>query len=135
MALDPASFVVHDVSRFPVVHARAEAIQPGYAGQWSREMDALLAQDETFVVVMAGNEAAETHEDRKQRGLWLKRNRQALGRTCLALVGIEPDGLKRAALRLQAAMAVKAFGIPAEIVASAAEAEQASARILQGRGA
>lgn len=135
MAFDMAAFVIHDVSGFPVVHARAEAIRPGYSAQWAREMDALVAQDAAFVVVLAGNEADETHEDRKQRGLWLKRNRDMLGRKCLALVGIEPDGLKRAALRLQAAVAVKAFGIPAEIVASAVEADKLSARILAAREA
>lgn len=61
-------------------------------------------------------------------------NMAILARKCRALIGIEPDGFKRAALRLQAAVAVKAFGIPAEIVASAAEADRRSADILGARG-
>ncbi|OCC04002.1 hypothetical protein BA190_16070 [Labrys sp. WJW] len=135
MPFDHQAFIVHDVSGFPIIRSRPEAIVPGYAGRWMSEMEALLAQGQPFVVVFPAGHAEEAHEDRKRRGIWLKANKQALGRLCLSLIAIEPDRLKRVALRAQTAMATKAFGIAMEIAASSEEATALAARlIVTGRG-
>lgn len=136
MPIDHQAFTVHDISSFPIIRSRPEAIVPGYAERWVSEMEALLAQGQPFVVVFPTGSAEEAHEDRKRRGIWLKANKKALGRLCLSLIAIEPDRLKRMALRAQAAMATKVFGIAMEIAASPEEASDLAARLIaKGHGA
>ena len=130
MPLDIQTFAVHDISGFPIILTRPEAIVPGYAEAWEREMDMLLAEGRPFIVVFPTTGAEEGHEDRKRRGLWLKANKQALAHLCLSLITIEPDGLKRIALKAQTAMATKAFGIPAQITSSLDEAARLAKQLL-----
>jgi len=115
-------FTIHDASDFPIVLARPEAVTPGYAAHWENEMEALLTRQKPFVVIFPASRTEETTEDRKRRGLWLKANKDRLGRLCLSLITVERDRLKRAELKTQASMATKAFGIPVAIVASFEEA-------------
>ncbi len=91
MPLDLDAFTIHDVSAFPIVRSRADAIEPGYAARWEREMDVLLTHGECFVVVFPEPRTEETHEDRKRRGIWLKQHKEALGRLCLSLIAVEPE--------------------------------------------
>jgi len=123
MLPNPQSFRVHDVSAFPVVRVLIRAQEPGYALQWICEMDLLLALGRPFMLLFDGDRGEETHEDRKQRGQWLKRNKDALQAVCRGMISVEPDAQARAVLQARAAITVKAFGIPMEVVASAAEAE------------
>jgi hypothetical protein len=135
MLPNPQSFVVHDVSCFPLVRARIDQQQVGYAPQWIDEMDLLVALGRPFVLLFeSGRPEEEAHEDRRQRGLWLKKNKQALQEVCRALVSVEPDALKRTALKAQALMAVKAFGIPMDVVASTGEAEHCARERLSCAG-
>ncbi|MBN8948931.1 MULTISPECIES: hypothetical protein [unclassified Rhizobium] len=132
MTIDATTFAFHDVSLWPIVRHSAAAAQPGYSKQWEREMDALLALSMPFVVIMEGDEQAEEHEDRKARGIWLKKNKTALAAVCKAVIGIEAGAIKRAAMQLQMNLATKAFGMRMEIVASKEEAMQLAERILEG---
>ncbi|MDP9901751.1 hypothetical protein [Variovorax ginsengisoli] len=121
MTLNSADFTLHDVARFPLVLAKGET-SPGYAAQWEREMQALLAHGKAFVLVHPQARAEEAHEDRKRRGLWLKQNKQALGACCKAVISVEPDDVRRTALAAQSAMAEKAFGIPMRMAATLEQA-------------
>ncbi|CAH1694644.1 conserved hypothetical protein [Hyphomicrobiales bacterium] len=121
--LNTQSFVVHDVDAFPIVRSRSGAIQPGYGAQWQREMDALIAHGEPFVVIFDQGHPEEAHDDRKLRGLWLKRNRERLAAMCKAVLAVEPNAGKRLALKAQAALVSKAFNVPMEIAATPAGAE------------
>ncbi len=94
-------------------------------------MDTLLARGEPFVILFEEGHAHEEHEDRKTRGLSLKRSKERLAGLCKALVRLEPDLEKRAAQAEQAAMATKAFGVPTEIVGSPVEAEACARDILR----
>lgn len=134
MSLDIEAFSVHDVSGFPLIRLRPDRMEPGFASQWEIEMDALLLKGRPFVIVFPALRTKESHEDRKRRGIWLKRNKQVLGGLCLCLISVEPDGLKRIALKAQAAMAKKAFGIPAEVVAADREAEVLAGQLLAAAG-
>lgn len=116
-------FELHDVSDFPIVRSRANAARPGYAPQWEKEMEALVARAEPFAIIFEGERPEETQQDRKRRGIWLKQNKSRLGAVCKALVSIEEDDLKRIAVKAQSVMAEKAFGIPMVVVASHKEAE------------
>lgn len=116
------SFSIHDVASFPLVRMNDDAAIPGYAAQWIKEMDALLSLARPFVMLHGAGEDDERHEDRKERGLWLKHHKESLGRYCLAMIGIEADPLKREAMKAMSAMATKAFGVASHVVDSDEEA-------------
>ncbi|MBN3791326.1 hypothetical protein [Burkholderia sp. Ac-20353] len=134
MNLDPQEFVVHDISRFPFCVFRAQAATPGYASQWEKEIDALMREGAAFVVVYVSLDADETHEDRRHRAVWLKQNKAALGAVCKALISVEPDPERRAAVAAHGETAVKAFGIPHEAVASLDDAAALAARLTASDG-
>ncbi|ENN88170.1 hypothetical protein RHSP_39637 [Rhizobium freirei PRF 81] len=133
MTIDATTFTFHDVSLWPIVRQSAGSVRPGYAEQWEREMDSLLAISMPFVVIMEGGQPDEDHEDRKARGIWLKRNKTALVTVCRAVIGIEASAIKRAAIQVQMSLATKAFGTRMEIVASQQEAFELAVQILQGK--
>jgi len=124
------SFVIHDLSSFPVVRMNDGMATPGYAAQWIKEMDALLAISRPFVMLHGANEGDEGHEDRKARGLWLKRHKEELGRYCVAMIGIEADLLKSEAMRAMSDLATKAFGTPTYVVENERDAQELAARLL-----
>lgn len=128
MPLPNHSFILHDVSQFPLVWARDEAAVPGYAGQWRQEMDTLLDHGQPYVLIHGPHQHEEIHEDRKQRGLWLKHNKLALQRVCLALIRYEPDPEQRARIQAMAHIAIQAFGIAHEVLATREQAEAAARR-------
>jgi hypothetical protein len=130
LALNPSSFVIHDVAAFPVVWCRTHRMQPGFSIQWEAEMDALLINARPFVVIFDPGEIEESHEDRKQRGLWLKRNKQAMSGICIGVISIEPDLLQRAAMIAQSLLAAKAFGVATEVAVSIRDAEDKAAELL-----
>ncbi|MBB3285566.1 MULTISPECIES: hypothetical protein [unclassified Rhizobium] len=132
MTIDVSTFTFHDVSLWPIVRQSAGSVRSGYAAQWEREMDAMLAISMPFVVIMDGDQAAEDHEDRKVRGIWLKKNKTALAAICRAVIGIEANPTKRVAIQVQMALATKAFGTRMELVASQEEALRLAKRILEG---
>ncbi|WDD93808.1 hypothetical protein Bsp3421_003908 [Burkholderia sp. FERM BP-3421] len=121
MTLDSSQFRLHDLSQFPMCLFRSTEATEGYASTWIAEMEALVAAGKPFTVVYQalGDEA---HEDRKQRGLWLKRNKVELGAVCQATITVEPDAKRRAELEAWAEGAVKAFGIPHKAVPTLADA-------------
>ena len=126
------SFVLHDVSAFPVVRFDTSRATPGYATQWIAELEALLARGEPFVLVADGG-VRDDGADRKARMLFLKARRADLARVCRAIVGVEPNALVRAARSAQAVVLAKAFGL--EMVFAASEAEAlAVARSRLGAG-
>ncbi len=129
VTLKTTDFSIHDVSRFPLVLASAET-PPGYAARWAAELQALIAHGRPFVVVLAHARAEESHEDRKQRGIWLKHNKQALAALCKAVISVEPDAVRRAALLAQSMLAEKAFGVPMRTVCTVEQAFAEGSRLL-----
>lgn len=128
MMLD--DFTVHDLADFPVVRMRR--VWPGYASQWETEMNALMAQTAPFVVIFDDRAPAEVHEDRRVRGLWLKRNKTDLGKICRAVIAVEADPVTRMAMQAQALAAGKAFGLAMVIASSVSEAEEKARELLYG---
>ncbi|KLD72769.1 hypothetical protein FZ025_19930 [Xanthomonas hyacinthi] len=129
MSLDPSTFTIHDIREFPFIVFNQAAAQPGYAKQWEAEMVALLGNGQPFVVVYDQLRTDETHEDRKHRGIWLKHNKEPLGRVCKALISIEPDEERRAQVKAMSEIAVKAFGIPHEVAATREDALRIARRL------
>ncbi|MDR5784537.1 hypothetical protein QCE63_34600 [Caballeronia sp. LZ065] len=120
--LDSATFTVFDIRSFPVITLRNDAIRPGYAEQWLREMDRLVAHGEPFVMLHVEMPDNEPHEDFRRRGQWLKQNKEALARVCSMLITVESDDEKREDARGRGRGATKAFGIPHRAVGTLAEA-------------
>lgn len=131
MSLLSVPFRIHDVRRFPLCLFDPTHAQPGYAAQWQTEMEALLAAGQPFTIAYIELDPAETHEDRKQRGLWLKHNKARLGLLCRAQISVEPDAARRAEASRQGALAAKAFDIPHEAVATLEEAVALTRRLTR----
>lgn len=136
-----AGFELHDVSTFPFVHATARERQFGVAPQWQREMEMLIDRNEPFVILfpphhhggmddLQGEERQRAQLELKQRTLWLKQNRQALGRVCRGLIAVEPDAVRRALEQAKAAMLEKVFGVPLKVSGSTQDAEALGNRLL-----
>ena len=133
--MDRAAFTLHDVSAFPVVRMRnGDACTPGYAPAWCREMDALLGRNTPFVLIYQRRRNDEPHDDRVARGLWLKRNKDALAERCRALIIVEPDRDRRAALDAAFPSLVRAFGTPQAACATDEEAVALARQALRATG-
>lgn len=130
MRFNETSFVIHDISAFPIVRQRAGAVRPGYAARWEREMDTLVQAATPFVVILQQGYAEEDQADRQSRALWLRRNREPLAAICKVVIGIEHNSLKRAAFKAQALLAAEAFGTKVDIAASDEEAMAMARAIL-----
>jgi hypothetical protein len=128
------SFLIHDISSFPLVWMKDGTSMPDYATQWKKEMDALLSISRPFVMLHGASESDERQQDRKERGLWLKHHKEELARYCVAMIGIEADPLKNQVMKAMSAMATKAFGTPAYVVGNDEEARQLATRLLRLSG-
>ncbi|HMN78482.1 MAG TPA: hypothetical protein PKA20_01010 [Burkholderiaceae bacterium] len=126
-------FKVLDAAEFPVVRIRMQGLAPGYAEDWAREMDALLATGEPFVIMLMDEHRKDEHADARVKTMWIKANRQAFAEQCRGLVMVEPNPVKRLALKAQGAVAAKAFGMRFAIAPSAPEAETMASHLLAGQ--
>jgi hypothetical protein len=127
-----AEFQLHDTSDFPVVRLSGHGLPAGYGPQWAVEMDALLDQEQPFVLIFLDTVEDEAHEDQKLRTVWLKKNKKALAATCRGMVNIEPNKATRMVKRAQGAALAVAFGLTLKFAADRAEAESLARRLLAG---
>ncbi|WP_186113350.1 hypothetical protein [Burkholderia gladioli] len=123
---------IFDLREFPFVLMRNETIEDGYAARWEDEMQTLLRIGMPFVMIFPAGRPEEGHEDRKQRGLWLKQNREALAAICRALISIEPDPAEREAALERAPGIERAFGVPVEVAATLDEARRIALNRMTG---
>lgn len=119
---DASYFKIHDISHFPVVHVRANAVRAGYGRDWIREMERLVAGTTPFVLLYAEPHPEEDHEDYKLRGIWMKVNKARLAARCRAIVRVEPDTEQQEQLLKHSVGVKKAFGVPTEVAATVEEA-------------
>jgi len=130
MTIPSENFSVYDVSAFPIVLSKNEAMVPGYAGQWEKEITSLLQYGKPFVLVFLPPRDEETLADRKHRGIWLQQNRQELAQICRALISVEPDPHERMLAKVQSEVVGKALGIPLEAVATFEEAVSVGKKLI-----
>lgn len=144
MTDDGFRFELHDDSRFPFVRATPKEKQAGTAPQWQREMEALIARAQPFVIIfppdhhadleqLDGDAMRQAQEERKQRALWLKRNREVLAGSCRGMITIELDGARRSAERARATQLEKAFGVPLRVADSGGMADELADALLGQR--
>ncbi|WDD91192.1 hypothetical protein Bsp3421_001093 [Burkholderia sp. FERM BP-3421] len=122
MALDSAAFVVHDISRFPLVSVRLDALPPGFAPQWETEMDLLIAQALPFAVIHHGTPLDEGEDERQRRARWLGQRQEALQPLCKVRIFVEFNAARRAAAITRCRAAMHASGVPYRVVATLDEA-------------
>jgi hypothetical protein len=86
-------------------------------------MNALLDRQEPFVLVVNGVQEEESQEERKQRAIWFKRNRERLGRYCKGNIFlIEADSLRQQ-LQLRATKMSNSETFPFRVAIVATEAK------------
>lgn len=127
-------FFFHDLSRFPIVTAKHGGAPAGYSASWIREMEMLVDNPQSFVMVMPDMRMEAGHDDRKAMIDWQTRNMQRLKARCRAFIAVErePDALNR--IRQRGEKMARAFGMPFLAVATSAEALQCARELLGHSG-
>ncbi|GGY23384.1 hypothetical protein [Paludibacterium paludis] len=134
MTLDAHNFTLYDVREFPIVTANNDALVPGFAARWERELDALVNQPRPFALIFPeGRPEQESREDRQRRMDWFKANKAKLASVCLALISIEPDARKQESLRKRALTLAPFFGVPLDTASTPQDARTKAEARLAGR--
>jgi len=127
-----------DSTQFPLVFLRLDEGADG-SSTTSRstedQLDSVLGREQRFVLIAArapGGDQDGSPEERKQRALFFKRNRERLRRLCAGAVVVEGDRPTPVAIRLAAQAMGKAFGFSFQFVATEFDAID-RARQLVGR--
>lgn len=121
MKVSVDKFRFHNISRFPACIFRDDILYPGYADIWEKEMASILTFKRPFTVIFSSN-FIEATKDRAQRGVWLKRNQEALREYCRGIITIIENEEVRNDIIRQGAASTKIFNINHEIVASLEQA-------------
>ncbi|WP_431257337.1 hypothetical protein ACQ86G_22185 [Roseateles chitinivorans] len=122
-----------DTSRFPLVFLMENTQAAGPTETVEAQLIALLDRGERFVLLtdhLPGDHAEESHEERKERALFFKRNKDRMKRLCGGLVFITGDRSVSAAVRLAAQGAGKVLGLGFAFVPSEDEATGEALRLL-----
>ena len=124
-----------DTSRFPLVFLmepeQAQTAEPMETVE--AQLTALLDRGERFVLLtdhLPGDHAEESHEERKERALFFKRNKDRMKQLCGGIVFITGDRTVSTAIRLAAQGAGKVLGLGFAFVPSADEAQGEAMRLL-----
>ena len=91
-----------DTTRFPLVFMRAADMEP-LMDSPKQALETLLERGERFVLLtdhLPGDHAEESHEERKQKALFFKRNKAQLRELCRGMVLITGERTISAPLRL-----------------------------------
>ncbi len=121
-----------DLADYPLVRLRTQGLPAGYGPDWARQMDALLARGEAFVLLLLDEHGEEAQEDKKVKTAWIKANRQVFTGLCRGFVAVEPNPVRRLALRAQGMVISQAFGLRFAVARDAAAAEDLGRRLLAG---
>ncbi|KVG64313.1 hypothetical protein [Burkholderia pseudomultivorans] len=121
-------------SEFPFVWLSYTPASSGDPASLLAELDALLARRERFVFLTddapAGDRGADDHELRKQLAKWSKANRAQSRASIPAMIAIEPDAQRRAALDAFSGAFEKVWGYPLNAAANRDDALALARRLL-----
>ena len=130
-----------DANQFPLVFLRpnedakgASASKPTPAAQF----EAILNRGQHFVLITLHSptdDPDETAEERKQRALFFKRNKDRLRRLCAGAIVVEGDRPTPIPIRLAAQAMGKAFGFNFHFVTNEAEAIDRAMRLVEAAAA
>ncbi|RQR42229.1 MULTISPECIES: ATP--cob(I)alamin adenosyltransferase [unclassified Burkholderia] len=122
-------------TEFPLVWLRYARSPSSDPARLLAELDALLARRERFVFLTddapSGDDRdAQDHEMRKQLAKWSKANRAQSRAWIPAMIAVEPDAQRRAALDAFSAAFEKVWGYPLNAAANRDEALALARRLL-----
>lgn len=123
-----------DATRFPLVFLRGHDQDHSHR-EAEVEFAALLDRGERFVLLTDhlpgdGHGHDESHEDRKQRALFFKRNKQRLKDLCAGLVIITGDRSISAAAKVAVQTLGKVLGFGFAFVRDEREAKEKASQLL-----
>jgi len=127
-------FFFHDLSQFPIVTAKHGSAPAGYSSSWIREMEMLVNNPQTFVMVVPDMRQEASHDDRKAMIQWQTSNMARLKARCRAFIAVERDAGALAKIRKRAEKMAHAFGMPFLAVAAPHEAVQCARELLGQTG-
>lgn len=125
--------MILESSNFPIVRV---SIHKGDPIAGFTAFEALLARQQAFALIsleekdQGEDKPEETHEERKQTALWMKKNKEALRSYVKGMAQIEPSAAKRLSMKAFLPVFSKAWGFPLIIVASDEEAQEAAHQLL-----
>jgi hypothetical protein len=127
-------FMPLDDTQFPWVFLR-EHSTPQTPQQAQDQLEALLSRGQRFVLLtdrLGGEKHAheESHEDRKQRALFFKQNKQRLKDLCAGMVVISKGRAIPAAARLAQQTLGRVLGLQFSFVVDEGEARLEASRLL-----
>jgi hypothetical protein len=125
-------FFFHDLSRFPIVTAKHGGAPKGYAATWIREMEMLVDNPQSFVMVVPDMRQEAGHDDRKAMIEW--QNMPRLKARCRAFIAVEREPQALDKIRKRGEKMARAFGMPFLAVATPAEALQCARELLGHSG-
>lgn len=132
--MNPEKFFFHDLSRFPIVTSRHGGAPQGYSASWIREMEMLVDNPQTFVMVVPDMRQEAGHDDRKAMIEWQTANMPRLKARCRAFIAVERDPESLDKIRKRGEKMARAFGMPFLAVATASEAVQCARELLGQAG-
>jgi hypothetical protein len=127
-------FFFHDLSQFPIVTSRHGGAPLGYSASWIREMEMLVDNPRTFVMVVPDMQQEAAHEDRKAMIEWQTVNMTRLKARCRAFIAVERDAQALDKIRKRGEKMAHAFGMPFLAVATTGEAVQCARELLGQAG-
>ncbi len=127
-------FFFHDLSQFPIVTAKHGGAPKGYSASWIREMELLVNNPQTFVMVVPDMRHEAGHDDRKAMIEWQTTNMLRLKARCRAFIAVERDTDALDKVRKQGEKMARAFGMPFLAVATPGEAMQCARELLGHSG-
>lgn len=124
-------FFFHDLTEFPIVISRHGNAPQGYAVTWIREMEMLVDNPESFVMIVPEMASDTAHEDRKAMVTWQTTNMDRIKARCRAFVAIESEPAALEKIRKQGEKMTRAFGLIFLGMASETEAMEYARQLLQ----
>lgn len=124
-----------DISHFPLVWMRHDAVSGGNTEALFAQFDALLTRRQAFVILTdegyADSGHEHTQEERKRTTLWMKQNKAVIRAYIQGMVMVEPDCARRLAGKAFAVMFNKFWGYPLHFGGSRDDALDIAHSLLQ----
>jgi len=127
--------MIVEENTFPIVRFHYDRPGPRDGETSFQVFERLFAREQSFVLIGMGapsKERTQSHQERKDTALWMKRNRESLHRLVKAMVYVEPQAAKRFIARAGADSFGKFWGYPMVVTASERDALAIADRLLAG---
>lgn len=116
---------VLDATRFPLLSLDGANMMPGDGKRVIDDLETLIQKGTAFVLVIGHGTGpqSQTHEDDKERMLWLKENKERLASVCKGIISVTPDKERFALVQKQTAGLSAAMGIHFAVADSQSSAD------------